>query len=261
MQQRHRDRMIYFQEQAECTRRYVIPYIEQVLPVTPNLRILEIGCGEGGNLKPFLELGCHCVGVDIDVAQIEKAKQYLSEYYLGDNLTLIALNIYDVQPDEIGTFDIIMLRDVIEHIPNQERFMHCLKGFMYDESVVFFGFPVWCNPFGGHHQICCNKVLSHMPWLHLLPNALYKKVLQWGGETQGKIQALLEIKATGISLHRFERIIHKEQYKVLQHTHYLINPNYEIKFGLRPCALPKCLQIPYLSDFYTTAMYYLIEKQ
>ena len=84
MQQRHRDRMIYFQEQAECTRRYVIPYIEQVLPVIPNLRILEIGCGEGGNLKPFLELGCHCVGVDIDVAQIEKAKQYLSEYYQAD---------------------------------------------------------------------------------------------------------------------------------------------------------------------------------
>lgn len=138
--------------------------------------------------------------------------------------------------------------------------MHRLKNFMHDDTIVFFGFPVWCNPFGGHHQICCNKVLSHMPWLHLLPNVLYKKVLQWGGETQGKIQALLEIKETGISLHRFERIIQTEQYKVLQHTHYLINPNYEIKFGLRPCVLPKWLQIPYLSDFYTTALYYLIKK-
>jgi SAM-dependent methyltransferase len=261
MQKRHQNRMIYFQEQSECTRKYVIPYIEQVLPVTPNLRILEIGCGEGGNLKPFLELGCHCVGVDIDVAQIEKAEQYLSEYYQGDNLTLIARNIYDVQPDEIGTFDIIMLRDVIEHIPNQEQFLPHLKDFMHAHTVVFFGFPVWCNPFGGHHQICRNKWLSHTPWLHLLPNCLYSKVLQWGGESVSTIKALLEIKATGISLHRFEQIIHKEQYKVLQHTHYLINPNYEIKFGLRPCVLPKCLQIPYLSDFYTTAMYYLIEKQ
>ena len=88
-----------------------------------------------------------------------------------------------------------------------------------------------------------------------------RTVNDWGGEKPNTIKALLEIKATGISLHRFERIIHKEQYKVLQHTHYLINPNYEIKFGLRPCVLPKWLQIPYLSDFYTTAMYYLIEKQ
>ena len=69
MQLRHKNRVIYFHEQSECTRKYVIPYIEQVLPVTPNLRILEIGCGEGGNLKPFLQLGCQCVGVDIDVEE------------------------------------------------------------------------------------------------------------------------------------------------------------------------------------------------
>ena len=165
MQLRHKNRLIYFQEQSECTRKYVIPYIEQVLPVTPNLRILEIGCGEGGNLKPFLQLGCQCVGVDIDVAQLEKAKQYLSDYSYEEKLTLIARDIYTVTPDEIGTFDIIMLRDVIEHIPNQERFMHYLKDFMHGESIVFFGFPVWCNPFGGHQQICSNKLLAHMPWL------------------------------------------------------------------------------------------------
>ena len=77
MQIRHKNREIYFREQAECTQKYVIPYIEQVLCIKPNLRILEIGCGEGGNLKPFLDLGCHCVGIDIDVAQLEKAKAFL----------------------------------------------------------------------------------------------------------------------------------------------------------------------------------------
>ena len=77
MQIRHKNREIYFREQAECTQKYVIPYIEQVLCIKPNLRILEIGCGEGGNLKPFLDLGCQCVGIDIDVAQLEKAKDFL----------------------------------------------------------------------------------------------------------------------------------------------------------------------------------------
>jgi hypothetical protein len=165
-----------------------------------------------------------------------------------------------VSPNEIGHFDLIILRDVIEHLPNQELFMHQLKCFMHSESVVFFGFPVWCNPFGGHQQICRNKWLSHTPWLHLLPNRLYKKALQLGGESASTIKALLDIKATGISLSRFERILHKEQYQILKHTHYFINPNYEIKFSLRPRIIPQYLQIPYLSDFYTTAMYYLIKK-
>ena len=67
-------------------------------------------------------------------------------------------------------------------------------------------------------------------------------------------------KATGISLHRFEKVLSKEQYQVLCHTHYLINPNYEIKFGLHPRIVPKFLQVPYLQDFYTTAMYYVVKK-
>ena len=211
MQIRHKNREIYFREQTECTQKYVIPYIEQVLCIKSNLRVLEIGCGEGGNLKPFLDVGCNCVGIDIDVAQLEKAIAFFANHPLNKNLRLIANDIYKVSPNEIGNFDLIILRDVIEHLPNQERFMHQLKCFMHSESVVFFGFPVWCNPFGGHQQICRNKWLSHTPWLHLLPNRLYKKALQLGGESASTIKALLDIKATGISLSRFESILHKEQ--------------------------------------------------
>ena len=195
-----------------------------------------------------------------NAAQLEKAKAFFANHSLNKNLRLIANDIYKVSPNEIGNFDLIILRDVIEHLPNQELFMHQLKCFMHSESVVFFGFPVWCNPFGGHQQICRNKWLSHTPWLHLLPNRLYKKALQLGGESASTIKALLDIKATGISLSRFESILHKEQYQILKHTHYFINPNYEIKFSLRPRIIPQYLQIPYLSDFYTTAMYYLIKK-
>lgn len=85
-------------------------------------------------------------------------------------------------------------------------------------------------------------------------------MLLWGKEMPSTIRGLLEIKATGISLHRFEKILCTEQYYVLTHTHYLINPNYEIKFGLCPRIVPKWLRIPYLQDFYTMAMYYVLKK-
>ena len=57
MQERHRNRKLYFDEQVQTTERYVIPYIEAVYPLHEGLRVLEIGCGEGGNLKPFLDRG------------------------------------------------------------------------------------------------------------------------------------------------------------------------------------------------------------
>lgn len=163
-----------------------------------------------------------------------------------------------MRPEDLGEFDLIVLRDVIEHIPHQEQFMHNMKRFMNARTIVFFGFPVWCNPFGGHQQICRNRVLSHLPWMHLLPRPLYRGLLRLGHESKGTIDGLMDVKTTGISIHRFERILRDEHFHVLRHTHYLINPNYEIKFGLRPRVIPRLLQIPYLSDFYTTAMYYLV---
>lgn len=165
MQERHKDHNRYFNEQAECMRRYVIPYIEQQRPVTPTMRVLEIGCGEAGNLLPFLDMGCECVGIDIDQPKIDVGKIRFADHPNSARMHLICNDIYKVRPEDLGEFDLIVLRDVIEHIPHQEQFMHNMKRFMNDRTIVFFGFPVWCNPFGGHQQICRNRVLSHLPWM------------------------------------------------------------------------------------------------
>jgi len=58
MQERHTNLQQYFNEQAITTRKFVIPYIESLKAVTKGVRVLEIGCGTGGNLVPFLDAGC-----------------------------------------------------------------------------------------------------------------------------------------------------------------------------------------------------------
>ena len=45
---------------------------------------------------------------------------------------------------------------------------------------------------------------------------------------------MIEIKETGISIERFEKIVDETGYKVVNKTHYLINPIYEYKFGWKP---------------------------
>ena len=56
MQQRHLDRWQYFNELANTSRKYYIDYLKSFLPITSDTKVLEIGCGEGGNLLPFAEL-------------------------------------------------------------------------------------------------------------------------------------------------------------------------------------------------------------
>ena len=212
MQKRHADRQLYFNEQSITTQKYVIPFIEKHKPITADSHILEIGCGEGGNIKPFLDLGCQVTGIDINGGQIAIAKEIYSVHPNNRNLTLICEDIYKVT-ELHNKFDIIIIRDVIEHIPNQELFLPFIKRFLSPHGIIFVAFPPWQNPFGGHQQICNNKLLSHLPWFHLLPRPVYKKVLEWGNVNPG---GLLEIKDTGISLERFLSIVHKEKYRIVE---------------------------------------------
>ena len=261
MQKRHKDRFQYFNEQKESSKISVLPYIQKYVSLKPGTRVLEIGCGEAGNLYPFLEIGCECYGVELLEASIRNANEFYAENPLKERLHLFSRDIYDTLPEELGgTFDVIFLRDVIEHIPNQEKFMKHLKKFMSTGGVAFFAFPPWQNPFGGHQQVCDNKRLGKMPYFHILPKNVYAKILKKGGETQGRIDGLLNIKETGLSLNRFKKIISDEKFKVIEKTYYLINPNYEIKFGLKPRKVWKIFQIPWLQDFYTTAVYFLLRK-
>jgi SAM-dependent methyltransferase len=254
MQKRHLDRKQYFEEQAYTTQRYVIPFIERQHPVGAGVSVFEIGCGDGGNLKPFLDLACEVTGIDILTQQIEEARKIYAAHPHHDKLTLIADDIYRLT-DYNRQFDIVILRDVIEHLHDQERFMSFVKQFLKPDGVLFIGFPPWQNPFGGHQQVVSHPFVSHLPWIHLLPAPLYARLLRWGKVAP---EGLLEIKETGISLERLERIIHREHYRIRERILFFINPNYEIKFHLRPRRLWPALNIPYLRNFYTTCGYYLL---
>ncbi len=259
MQKRHQDRKQYFDEQAYSTQKYVIPFIEECLPIASSTRVLEIGCGEGGNLKPFLDLGCEAIGVDLNEAQINRGKSFYAGHPHEARLQLIYKDIYEVEEEELGQFDLILMRDVIEHIHNQEKFMHFVKRFLRPEGKFFLGFPPWNMPFGGHQQICKSNLLSKAPYYHLLPSFAYRKVLEAFGETQKTVDDLLEIKETGISIERFDRILKTEAYTIDKKILYFINPNYEIKFNLKPRRqIGLVSQIPYLRNFVTTCCYYLI---
>jgi SAM-dependent methyltransferase len=223
------------------------------------INVLEIGCGEAGNLKPFLDLDCKATGIDISCHRIELAKEFYKDYNNRENLQRICSDIYDVTPE--NKFDLIIMRDVIEHIPNQEKFMGFAKGFLKKEGKFFLAFPPWQNPFGGHQQLCKSKILAKLPWFHLFPKGIYRSILKTSGETQGTIDALLEIKDTGISIERFERILKHENYKIDKRVFYFINPNYETKFGLKPRKQAGIISsIPWIRNFFTTAMYYVVSK-
>lgn len=98
-----------------------------------------------------------------------------------------------------------------------------------------------------------------MPYYHLLPRRMYKWILN---RFHQPAEDLLEIKDTGISIERFEKIVKKTNYKVIDKIHFLINPIYKYKFGWKARKqLSLISRIPYVRNYFTTCVYYLINQK
>lgn len=259
----HKDEKIRFQQQVENASEYVIPFIEQTIAISSEINVLDIGCGDGGVMLPFLEKGCHVTGIELDQSKAAHAKEFLSPFIQSGKAEIINMNIYDeaALTSYENRFDLILLKDVIEHIPDQRKFIPYLKKFLKPGGRVYFGFPPWYMPHGGHQQVCQNKFLAALPYYHLLPTTLYAFVLKMFGEPETTIKELLEIKTTGISIERFESLVKDSAYTIEERTLYLINPIYRFKFGWKPAVQWKWLgSIPFVRNFFTTCAYYLIRK-
>ncbi|MBK7790242.1 MAG: class I SAM-dependent methyltransferase [Saprospiraceae bacterium] len=249
----HENKSRYFEIQRWVTAQYIIPFLE--LPASSSLRVLEVGCGEAGVLKAFVDQGHTGMGIELSPTRVEMANAFLSDEVSRGRVEIVNANIYDIDPasDPKFQFDLIVLKDVIEHIPDQARFMAKLKQFLKPGGKVFFAYPPWWMPFGGHQQICKSKLLSKLPWFHLLPMGLYLAFLRMMGESEATIKELREIKETGIISEKIHAIIRNLNYQVIKETFWLINPIYVRKFNFKP--LKAVLAIPYLRNIYCTAHY------
>jgi len=258
MQQRHLNRRQYFKELANTSEKYFMPYIMQYHDIGPDSSILEIGCGEGGNLLPFAKLGCEVLGVDISNNRIREAKLLFSEERASG--AFICDNIFNITGYG-NHFDIILCHDVMEHVSDKSMLLECANTFLKKNGVLFVAFPAWQMPFGGHQQICRSALLSKIPFIHLLPRRIYRYILNRAGESDEMIKELLSIRNTRITIEKFETLTTQTKWDIANRKLYLINPHYKTKYGLTPRILPDIVSnIPYVRNFISTSCFYLLKK-
>jgi 2-polyprenyl-3-methyl-5-hydroxy-6-metoxy-1,4-benzoquinol methylase len=258
----HFDDKVRFDQQVDNSQSYVMPFIEKTKTLQSGTNVMEVGSGEGGVLLPFINKECYCVGVDLDAKRIDIANDFLGKEIAAGKAKFLCQNIYDEDflKQYGGFFDIIILKDVIEHVPEQEKFIPYLKKLLKPGGQIFFGFPPWYMPFGGHQQLMHVKWASMLPYFHILPRSVYKAFLKMTGEKEYIVNDLLDIYDTRITIERFERIVKKSGLQVVNKQHYLINPIYKYKFGLTPLKQWAPLSwIPYFRDFVTTCVYYTVQ--
>ncbi len=159
----------------------LIPWLEKlgVLPDQP--AVCEIGCGEGGVIAAFVERGTtKALGTDIVGLLLE----LVSEPIARDLNLKVEYAAHDVigdaiQPEWEQAFDVVVLRDVIEHLDDPAAAMRAIRRIMKPTGVLLITFPPYTSPFGGHQQLL-GTTLGNIPFIHLLPSAVFERVIANG---------------------------------------------------------------------------------
>lgn len=237
----------FYHEQYTFGKKYIAHFLTMEPEHFSNLSVLEIGGGEFGLLKAFHEYGAHCIGIDISEERIryaqERHKNSDIQFYVAD-----ICNFESISKNH-RKFDIIIMRDVLEHIHDKTAALHVCSDLLNRGGQLFISFPPIMSPFGGHQQNL--RYGKFVPYVHLLPNILYMRILRLIGATEESIKALLTTKSAGITIRTMKQMLKSLPLRTANFSCYLIRPDYEIRFHLKQ-RRTIFNKIPILNEFITT---------
>jgi len=248
----------HYYEQREFTRNYLIPFFQEHIPDFKKLKVLEIGCAEGGLIEELISMGIDASGIELDEKRVEIAhkKNPALKIFVGDITDSKLIEKISNHLDFTSGFDFIIMREVIEHIKNKKAAFENLNNLLNENGFLFISFPPKYSPFAGHQQIG-KSFLKAIPYLHLIPVFILKPVAKMLNEKDDYIDEIKLHFSTGCTIREFERLSKEYNFHKVKKDLYLFRPVYSIRFGLPTIKLP---DIPLLSEFISFGCEVLLRK-
>lgn len=150
-----------FQSSAPAhTARYLWPAIEQLLPpLSPSVRVLDIGCGNGANARRLMDKGVAVIGFDASSEGIEQARRA----YPGGRFERLAIHPQVLQSLGEAPFDIVISTEVVEHLYSPREWARCAFN-----ALTPGGRLICSTPYHGYLKNLAISISGKWDW-HLKP--------------------------------------------------------------------------------------------
>lgn len=100
---------------------YLTAKIVAILKKKQNGRVLDLGCGSGRNALTAAGLGFEAIGIDTNSVALDIAKRKAKEQKVDKKTQFFHKDILKLKPRKYGIFDVCILQEVIEHIPQYQN--------------------------------------------------------------------------------------------------------------------------------------------
>ena len=243
---------IHFNEQKRFTKSYILPYFEANLPDLKNMKILEVGCAEAGFLDVLYKMKIEATGLELEQGRVDIA--------LKNNPKLNVM-VGDITDDKIvekigKSFDLILMRDVIEHIPDRIAAFKNLNKLLNINGFLYITFPPRFSGFAGHQQNA-KSILRFVPYLHLLPNFVIRLLGKMFDEKSEFTESILLNYRIGLTISAFNKFYSQSHFKAMVKDLFLFRPIFKIRFNITPRKFPNILL---LREFFAFGCEYLLQK-
>lgn len=248
----------YWGYQYRLADEVIIPYLTDEGAFKPHYRVMEIGCAEGGVLSAFVEhRAASAVGTDIVSSRLESGKHITN--IAGLKIDFFEHNILDdpVRDEWLDSFDLVLLRDVIEHLEKPELALKNIHKILKKGAYLYVTFPPYNSPFGGHQHTVANN-LGKLPFIHHLPDKIFHKLIETGRENDiGEVKRLQKIR---LSPEQFEYAAKRENFRIAREEHYLLRPVFKMKFGIPSLSLGNIASNKFMRNYLSMEASYLLQK-
>jgi 2-polyprenyl-6-hydroxyphenyl methylase/3-demethylubiquinone-9 3-methyltransferase len=153
---------------------------------SPNLRILDVGCGGGILSVSLARGGSQVTGLDLSEASIQIARQYALEQ--GLKIDYRYESVEEFAEKEAGTFDVVTCMEMLEHTADPKRIVSACARALKSGGQAFFS-SINRTPKAFLFAIIAGEYI-----LHLLPRGChtYSKLIRPAELTHWAREAGLE---------------------------------------------------------------------
>lgn len=129
-------------------RRILAELIERVARPPKGARILELGCGTGHNLAMLGQFG------EVDASELDETARGIASERLGKPVKAAALP--DVSMFDAGSYDLVALLDVLEHVPDDAGSLAAIMSLLKPGAPLLLTVPInkwmWSAHDVAHHH-------------------------------------------------------------------------------------------------------------
>jgi SAM-dependent methyltransferase len=254
----------YWGYQYRLARTTLVPQLVADGGFRAGFAVAEIGCAEGGVLAAFVQAGASkALGTDIEQHRLDGGARIaaLCKEHLAVPLEFSAHDVLFDEPlaDWRSAFDLVILRDVLEHLNDPVLALRNIKKLLKPNGYVFVEFPPYTSPFGGHQHLLQNT-WGKLPYMHLLPDALFQPMTN-SGLHPANIEEVRRLRHVRLTPHKFLNASREAGYTLLHERYYLLRPVFKMKFGLPTVPLTSVKWLPGVKSVLSLEANYLLRAE